>query len=94
LATAQRGKAKVIELAQVIEDLAFAGACEELGLGLSLSLSSLEVAKRERLARFLHRAVQEGELNAIVLQRRAVIFLNNTTTEEALAPSGRERRAS
>jgi hypothetical protein len=80
----------VFELTQVIVDLALAGACEELGLGLG----SLDVAKRERLARFLHRAVQEGELNAIALQRRAVIFFNNTTAEEALAHTGRERQAS
>ena len=75
---------------QVIVDRAFAGACEELGFGPG----SLDVTKRERLAGFLHRAAREGELNAIVLQRRAVMFFRNVTFEEPRAQSGCERRAS
>ena len=56
---------------------AFDGACEELGLGAF----SLDVAKRERLAREMERLVCKGERDPAVLQRTAVSQLKYSESD-------------
>jgi hypothetical protein len=54
---------------------AFDAACRDLGIGEG----SLDVAKREKLARVILRFVRKGETDIDVLHRRAVIHLRNTS---------------
>jgi hypothetical protein len=53
---------------------AFDAACRDLGIGEG----SLDVAKREKLARVILGFVRKGETNIDVLHRRAVIRFRNT----------------
>ena len=48
-------------------------ACRELGIGPS----SLDVAKRERLAILVVELVRSGERNVFALRRRAVMLFRN-----------------
>jgi hypothetical protein len=53
--------------------LAFDGACEDLSIGVL----SLDQPKRERLAHVLQRLVLQGERDATVLRRRALLHFKN-----------------
>jgi hypothetical protein len=53
---------------------AYTGACSELGLGMN----GQDVSRRERLANILVRLFQAGEHDAEALQRRAMIYLQNS----------------
>ena len=54
--------------------IAFEGACEDLSIGDS----SLDVAKRERVAYLILGFIRKGESNAEVLRRRAILHFTNT----------------
>jgi hypothetical protein len=54
--------------------VAFESACEDLGIGIS----SLDVSKRERIARLILGFIAKGEGNPEVLRRRVVLHFRNT----------------
>ena len=57
---------------------AYVGACEELGIGDG----SLDVEKRERIAKLLLGFVLNGEENVDALRRRVVLRYRNATSSQ------------
>lgn len=69
---------------------AFDRACSELGIGMEAA----DVILRDRLANVIVRLFRDGERDADVLHRRAVLYVRNSSStpgssSETAAPSAR-----
>jgi len=60
--------------------VAFESACEDLGIGIS----SLDVSKRERIARLILGFIAKGEGNPEVLRRRVVLHFRKYASAHRL----------